>query len=434
MLLLALCANSFAQTFVREYNFAGTDKDVYYDGLDGAKLHVKIGDETIVDHESLFYWDVVEKPEGAQAIILGKNESVADLIADKVGLYNCKLTRISIYGIQHEFVRVRATDEIAIVSVTPKKNCFKRGASVTLNDFDIVTSPPYTPVNAKVRLKPGCETLPIAYFSVNTTTKNKVFFEVSRHNSAGEEYFIESDVYATVTQLTGNKIDVGVNGKLSTLLAPFTKKEKDAKLTANIEKFVRAQHILMNSIDKFKGRLPRFILNPPPGAPKYVVPDIDIYGGLNLSLSSTCCDNEPTGVVTIGGNVTFKAGLKLNFPIPALSVPGVGGVFVVGAFGIQSSVSPKLDVYIGCQMPDIEIGLSTEGYLQVGASLALVDPSTLSVNLVAAGSIGANVKFSTNEAVKVTGANAKVNLLFYVTAMTLKVVNVSIPIIDAKIY
>lgn len=138
---------------------------------------------------------------------------------DSVTIYNVK--RISKNGIEEDQVKVFITDLIKIDSIVPLQSCWRQGASVSINDFAIYTTP--AGLSQQVRIARGSTTAKgkalIAEIDTIVTLEALVNNQVTDQKSVGihvvnNKIMIDNTTNAQLAMLseTGNLTRAKLNG------------------------------------------------------------------------------------------------------------------------------------------------------------------------------------------------------------------------------
>lgn len=152
-------------------NFAGPDKEVVRepDNSQTTTLGVPDGSPDVC-----YIWQ-------GPHIISDPNQPVITVHPTQdVETYNVK--RISKNGVEEDQALVTLSDEVVIVSITPKYGCYSDGDAIAASDFDIVTSPAgyenrvtISPATAHNRAMSSTENIPVTFsLTVNDHTDQKI--------------------------------------------------------------------------------------------------------------------------------------------------------------------------------------------------------------------------------------------------------------------
>lgn len=267
-----------------------------------------------------------------------------------------RVRRIDKCGVEEDMVVVTVKDSIAIVSITPNRECYSNGDTVLLEHFTIVTDPPG--YESLVKFLPDK-----AYISSDVNEDEQTFYFWLNHNGHESRKNVTVEVYNENEEVDTTTI------KWSTIKPYFDAVKKVYNFFKNktdtVKQTVKKVNALKDMIEKIK----------PKGLP---MPDF--YFDLDADLAmptfvTTCCNGEEKWGFNLSGPALYvNAGLSFDFPIPGLSIGGAGGLFVSLKFDGKVVIGPcdiRYRGFSGCSRATIPI--EVEACLSGGVKASILD-------------------------------------------------------------
>lgn len=270
--------------------------------------------------------------------------------------------RVSKCGVEEARVLVIVTDEIEIVSI--KDRCFMLGEPVTTKSFQIVTRPEGH--GDEVEVYPN---------EANVLGRQPFLFRLE-HNDHVSTKFAYMDVYT---------LDDHDTVKPKTYPVTFTQ---------IINFFKKAKGIL------FKAKKVEEVVKTV--APPNLSPcRPDMGGTLDIPLKlpkfykKACCngDTVPSGdaLKFYLPGLTAYYGIDCEFPVPNVSIPHIGGIYVVLGFNASMSLGPTTIIALSKECIDGSMPINLNASIYGGAKVQFADPDFLRAELRLEGAAAAEL-------------------------------------------
>lgn len=289
------------------------------------------------------------------------------------------VTRVSKYGVEEDQVIVKVIDDVLIVSVTPKFDCYGAGDVIELSDFTIITDP--EGYENDVRFHPNRATTP-AGASVGEQT---ITFVLEKNNHTDTK----------TAQIT--VVDDGAASGGGTTVNYMSMKE-------NIEN--------MQTVSKALDR----IIEGAKVVEKISPCSFDVSTsatGPSVDCKDFCCDNKQfKGLSVSVGTIDFSASYSCRFPF--YGIPGIASADVLLGLSFSLSLAPCTLKIIPdantCSNASIGVGASFQVSGGVGVSVG--GGEVLSADLTIA--VAANGNFQWN---LINNTTSPFSMSFPVTAV-----------------
>lgn len=444
MILVFTAVGASAQ--VKPYGFAGEDKYVYFDP-GGSYPKTKVGEERQASSGPddgpcpQYFWCCTSKPsDEAFCFIMDAHEPITELMLSKPGQYILELTRVSEYGIQRESVTVVVTNDIQLISATPKKNCYKNGTTMKVSDFKFVTSPQLSEdkYEDKIRLLPRTETLNVGNKLEDMFYYQEVFFEVGNDDNEGNQIWKKDPVPAKVMATSGFKFNVRFDDDGWWTLFDCGLFSEEAVEKVKITKSLLELAGRIGKLPKYmRSQLPEFMSNPKakPGQiapePPYTISIKGSLDGIGAYLVDECCNDLKTVRIGITGDGSLGADVSVVLPIPGLSAPGVGGLSILGGVGFETQVGLDISVPIGCVETGFDTKLSflTTTNFSLAVSANIISPSVASINLGVNGEASVKTTWDLVNSFSPPELDANLHAVIYAIGVGIKVFEIDIPVL-----
>lgn len=295
------------------------------------------------------------------------------------------VTRTDLCGVAETEIKVRLTDTLYIVSVTPKV-CYNDGDVISIEDFDIVTYPE------------GYESM-VAF--TPTIAENHGFAFVEKLQSI-TFYVIHNN------QESSKTVDVTVindNLTASSSISPDfedlkNKIEKVKRMLEGVEDLESIFAVAQSTSPCNFGTSSSFDIN---------MPQVTYY----------CCEGKKVDAFNLPSfSVSGSATFSCSVPIPYVSIPCVGGLMADFTMSASITVGPLNIRFRGeCSQADIPVELSAE--MGGGVSISLVSKDFLSGSLYLLGRGKTPIKWTIGKEVNWEGVELSVVIRGEVKALGL---------------
>lgn len=342
LLLIALPAFSVGQAAgqnVEPYGFAGDNliKDLW----EGQALDVTLGKQGNTS-ECVYEWSLESFPDNVgRPTIASPTLPITTVTFFDSGSYEFVLTRVSKYGYQKEYVTVLIYEEITLVSAKQvyENKCWREGDAIRESDFDFETDPP----GYEGRVRVYGEDASVSLVNVKPVSDKEVRFTIEGQNGIEQ-------VRAVISVInTSNEFSIGV--PFGTSNTPTKMKENWQKLKVAAEKLkttsIYTKYLDVPCYTGFIGKMKKFA----GGVHFEPVHDVDIVP--SIGFKTDCCDGDAAAYFVLGGKLKCALGFNMDAPIPGYSLPGVGGLAIMGSFVVEFDVFP---------LPELSFPLTTSDY------------------------------------------------------------------------
>lgn len=290
--------------------------------------------------ECVYFWELVSWPEDIEEtekpLISNPHLPLTNVRFFTAGSYDFRLTRVSKYGYQQEYVTVVVYDKITLTKAKlyNADKCFKAGDNVREDFFDLETLPPGYESSVFVSESDRSISGTGSLFGVVSYDKD-IHFEIEGQEGVQEKT-------ATIPVLTGTSVDYSVT--VLDFRYDFEKKTATS-LMEDVEDY-------LNSVRKYQKMLSDLSKGPnmiDKATKMAMIKDFfglgwktvkEIGVGLNVGFKSDCCSDRVMPYLTLGGELWFKYGFKYD-QITPLTIPGIGGI------GVRGSLAVKVDFFKG---------------------------------------------------------------------------------------
>jgi len=349
LLLMLLPAFFVGQAFgqkVEPNGFVGDDlyKLLYEGEGDDDAMTVTIGKKGNTS-ECVYEWEMESRPDGARLPnIVSPTQPQTAVVFYDVGSYMFKLTRVSIYGYQQEYVTVMLYGGIKLLSAKPEhpEKCWAAGDVVHDWDFDFETEPPGYQARVHVAEEDAeidgfLDDLPVHDHEIRFVIDNQQGFE---------------RVKSMVSVL--NKHDeFSINVVVGTANTPTKIKQQWQDLKGALNKIVDAQALNQKlnrpAVNGFFNKMKAFAKK----SNLHLQPIFDISINPSLGLKCDCCNGDALTYVNIGGTFRWALGISMDAPIPGYYIPGIGGLAIMGFAQFEGNLFP---------VPNVSIPITSEGF------------------------------------------------------------------------
>ncbi len=369
-LLLSLAVlPSLAQGPIKT-GFAGDDINVLLEPTPGNTVKVYLGKGDNAPN-CLYKWKVYSSPPSSSVSINNTDVPCPQVTIGTIGEYVFEETRVSIYGYQREYVKVNVCDEVNLMTAVCKKDCFEREDLVLIENFDIKTMP--EGFEYLVRIHPDD-----AEVGANEFGYTDIRFQIRKSDGSYQDCEEEGEIWVAPGDWGDFSIEMG--------------KIKDVK--DEWKKIKRYKNQIMNADKKFEKfkNIALFVREfTGPVAP--IEPDHHVEFNLGASIRNACCDDESRWYLSVQGNFDCYAGFKVNVPL----WPGVPkcGLLLTGGAGIGCAANPDLQLgFNSCC--NLSFTADAYGKIQLGLTLAALDPDILSVTPSIGAEVHGETEFSIN--------------------------------------
>lgn len=251
--------------------------------------------------------------------------------------------RVSKCGVEEDKVVVIVTDEVTIVSVTPKVECYALGDTILKDDFDIVTDPP------------GEDDKVVMLADKAMVNPQQVPFYISNDGHESSKSALV-DVYPIDTDMPTDGISVDFVDIKNKIEKAKTLVENAAKITDVVAEYAPAGCVPSVDLSKFKISSP--------------------------GVFNTCCNgNEKIGFKLKDWELGVALNYDCTFPIPLISYPPIAEVSVIFGFQAGVDVGPATVIFRGwnCISGHVPIELFASAY--GGVEVSVANPGFLSASL-----------------------------------------------------
>lgn len=305
--------------------------------------------------------------------------------------------RYSECGDDIQQVKVWVTDTVRLVSVTATK-CYNDGDTINKSDFKIVTSP--EGLDDLVEFSPI-----IADHHVSFGNPEKLQTESFKLNHNNLETIQEVQVLV-INENLSSTIDV----------------EFDFK---DFEKKIAKAQAMLEDAKQVKDKLDVLADGVSPCEPD-IDGDFSRFGTPHFSCY--CCEGKKVNTFSLTGpKLSGHVGFGCAFPIPNLSIPGVGGVSATIGAEIGINLGPLNIRFRGeCGQADFPVELY--GEISGGVMVSAVSDDFLSASLKIVGGAKTGMTWVIGKKVEVTTLEASVSLKGEVKALSLFTYTVNVPL------
>ena len=304
--------------------------------------------------------------------------------------------RVSKCGEEKARVLVTLIDSISIVNVTPLYQCYTEGEPIKAEDFIIETSPEGYGNKATVWPDVAHEGQPVVL--------------TIRYNGHTSDYTIDSlKVYKDNSSSDASvAVDPNEISQLNQI------KDKIQKARDLLE---QAQEVsgLIESISPGAG----------PGC-KPTITGVSSSEGVESGFEMpapkffrSCCDHDSvTAFQLFSPTMTFSANIDCQFPIPNLSFPYVGGVYVIFGAGMGVTAGPISVVFRGkCTDMFIEFKLFASAY--GGVRVLVINDKFFKADLKLQGEANTSLLWKVGDELRWGGVNLSVGIVGEITLFSL---------------
>lgn len=350
--------------------FAGDDKELLFPfGGENPEESILIGTTDPHSEHCVFHWRVVSTPPGGTGRFSDSGrENPVFYVNSRAGEYLLEVTRVSSYGYQVEYMTVTVKNNIDLLCVTSKKECWNPGDPILEENFDFITSPPgfgkYVHINPetqeigddeklfkKVKFKiwePGQEPR-------DSDITEIIFIGGFSTKDLFEEYDSAMELLEAVDNLEDNY--------------------KKLKLYMDMIKGSNKKLFALKNVQQMVNMLT------PPTSPVTFDHKMEM-DTMDMDIKVDCCNDETAVFLEWNGGITFEAGVTLDIPIWP-GVPKVG-LMLVG----EAAVGAKVECHTQIALPkyyecyELKIPVEIYGRFGIGLKVMALDEDLLSVKAV----------------------------------------------------
>lgn len=349
LLLMLLPAFFVGQAFgqkVEPNGFVGDDlyKLLYEGEGDDDAMTVTIGKKGNTS-ECVYEWEMESRPDGARLPnIVSPTQPQTAVVFYDVGSYMFKLTRVSIYGYQQEYVTVMLYGGIKLLSAKPENpnKCWVTGNVVHDWDFDFETEPPG--YNSRVHVAE--EDAKIDNLIDHIPIHDHIIHFTIDGQPGLERVTAVIPIYNTLDMISFSTV-------IGTANTPSDIAKQKEQLKGAWDKIKEAGVYVkkMNSpsISGFVKKLKEFSTK----AHLKFQPIYDVSIAPSGGLSLDCCNGDATVFLVLGGTIRLALGGSMDVPVPGFYIPGIGGLAIVGYIQVETDVFP---------VPNMTIPITTSGF------------------------------------------------------------------------
>jgi len=305
--------------------------------------------------------------------------------------YNVR--RVSKCGVEEARVLVTLIDSITIVNVTPLYQCYTEGEPIKPEDFIIETSPEGYGNKATVWPDVAHEGQPVVL--------------TIRYNGHTSDYTVDNLKVFNDNSSSDVSVDTDPN-----------------ELTQIKDKIQKARDLLEQA-QEVSGLIESISPDAGPGCK----PSFTGFGssdGVESGFSMlapkffrACCNHDSvTAFQVFSPTMTFSANIDCQFPIPNLSFPYVGGVYVIFGAGMGVTAGPISVVFRGkCSDMFIEFKLFASAY--GGVRVLVINDKFFKADLKLQGEANTSVLWKVGDELRWGGVNFSVGIGGEITLFSL---------------
>lgn len=281
----------------------------------------------------------------SDGIIIGESDKQSIKIKPKSPSSTFHVTRSCTSGTESDDVTVYYED-FSIVSVTPKKNCYKGGDEIKLNDFNIITNP--RGYEKSVKTDPG-------YYP----------------SKWWNPYSLEGSYIVSVKFYENHGIysEYVVNDIL--VVSPVSQSVGRNKWGEDLERDMNKAFDLIESIIDGVD----FIFKATKTC-KFPKDCNDRKISLDMSWQPICCVTGPDWNIAVKLSGSVKYCLECQIPFPGLTV-GWAGVNIIGGISASASLSASVNVSTCDENSRLKVQLSPRGEVFGGVEVEVLSDKIL---------------------------------------------------------
>lgn len=285
--------------------------------------------------------------------------------------------RVSKCGVEEDMVVVILTDDVTLVDVNAKVDCYAWGDTILKEHFDIITDPE-DQIDRVVMLADKAMVEP----------EQVVPFYVRNSDGQESSKILSVPVYPIDTELPPSSFPDWIK--------------------PTIEKVKKVAEI----IDKAKSITDTLAEYAPAGC----APSVDVDGIYSVlsnppALFETCCKGEvKTGFKLSNWELEGALNYDCSFPIPLLSYPPIAQVSVIFGFRVGGKVGPATVIFRGwdCISGNVPIELFASVY--GGVEVSIANPGFLSASLTLGAEIRTRLMWNIGEDIHLTGVDLNMDI------------------------